>query len=301
MIAASQIPVRPSDRIKTNRLDSVKLAEYYKRGMLKIAGDIDEETEGHRHLIRGRNQAVNACKICKQQMLSACRYCGISYRTSTQSKSYWTKGHMAFLNSLVKAESLDLYFRLDLESKLYLLQTHQGTIKKYETQIHQLAISEPYRKAVGYLCCCCSCIRGIAELIAMTLIVEIGDINRFDHPSKLASYAGLSIYEYSSGGKSRKGSITKMGNKYIRTASVEACQLAGRRCTVNKALRGRRVDQDLVAIEIGDRCMQRLYKKYHQLLHANKEYNKIKVARARELLGFVWEALRAAQATERAN
>ena len=297
VIAPSQIPVRPSDRIKTDRLDSVKLAECYKLGILRIVHPIDENTQGHRRLIRGRNQAVNLCKICKQQILSACRPYGINYRTSTPAKSYWTKGHMTFLNNLLKDESLDVCFRKDLEYKLFLLATHQGMIKKYEEEIHQLAISKHYRKAVGYLCC----LRGIGELTAMTLIVEIGDIHRFANPRKLASYAGLSICEYSSGGKSRKGSITKMGNKFIRTACVEACQLAGSRCTVNKALRVRRVDQDLVAIEIGDRCMRRLYKKYHQMFHANKPFNKIKVACARELLSFVWEALHAAAAAEQTD
>ena len=89
-----------------------------------------------------------------------------------------------------------------------------------------------------------------------------------------------------------------MGNKYLRTASVEACQLAGRRCTVNNALRVRRAGQDLVAIEIGDRCQERLHKKHHQMLHAGKEFNKIKVACARELLCFVWEAMPAALVAE---
>ncbi len=76
--------------------------------------------------------------------------------------------------------------------------------------------------------------------------------------------------------------------------------MAGRRYSVNKALRARRTDQDLVAIEIGDRCMKRLYKKYQAMYHANKPFNKTKVACARELLGFVWEALRVAQAAENA-
>ena len=297
LIASSQIPVRPSDRIKTDRLDSEKLAKYYKQGLLKIVRAIDEESEGHRLLIRGRNQTVHACKICKQQILSACRCQGIDYRSSTQCKSYWTKGHLAFLNGLLKDDRFNLHFRKDLEYKLYLLATHQGVVKQYDNDIHQLAISKRYRQAVGYL----GCIRGIAELTAMTFIVEIGDIHRFAHPRKLMSYAGLSVCEYSSGGKSRKGGVTNMGNKYIRTAAVEACQLAGSRCTVNKALRGRRIEQDLVAIEIGDRCMRRLYKKYHQLFHANKHFNKIKVACARELLGFIWEALHAAAAAELAD
>ena len=142
MIAPSQIPVYPSDRIKTDRLDSMKLARYYKQGLLKIVRAIDEESEGHRQLIRGRNQAVDACKICKQQILSACRCFGINYLTSTQSKSYWTKGHMAFLNGLLKDESLNLRFRKDLEYKLYLLATHQGVVKQYDNDIHQLAKSE---------------------------------------------------------------------------------------------------------------------------------------------------------------
>ena len=77
IIAPSQIPVRPSDRIKTDRLDSEKLARYYKQGLLKIVRTIDEESEGHRLLIRGRNQTVHACKIRKQQILSACRCQGI--------------------------------------------------------------------------------------------------------------------------------------------------------------------------------------------------------------------------------
>ena len=178
VIAPSQMPACPSDRIKTDRLDSVKLAEYYKRGMLKIVHMVDIEIEGHRQLIRGRNQVVNTCKIYKQQILSACRYYGINYRTSTQSKSYWTKSHLAFLKGLLRNEKYDLYFRMDLENKLYLLHTHQGILKNYEEQIHQLAKSDHYRKSVGYLCC----MRGIAELIAMTLIVKIGDIYWFDHP-----------------------------------------------------------------------------------------------------------------------
>ena len=79
---------------------------------------------------------------------------------------------------------------------------------------------------------------------------------------------------------------------------MEACQLAGNRYAVSKALQGRRVDQDLVAIDIADRCLRRLSKKYHQLFRANKEFNKIKVACAKELLSFVWEALHAVSVAE---
>ena len=201
--------MRASDRVKTDRLDSIKLVEYYQQGMLRIVHAIDEAAEGHRRLLRGRAQLVDLCKITKRQILSACRCFGISYRSSTGVQSYWTKGHRAFLNGLLSDESIDECLREDLENKRYVLGTHEEVIKRDDERIHQLAVSERYRQAVGYLCC----IRGIAELIAMTLLVEIGDIHRFAKPSKLTSYAGLSINEYSSGGKCRKSPITALGNK----------------------------------------------------------------------------------------
>jgi len=45
------------------------------------------------------------------------------------------------------------------------------------------------------------------------------------------------------------------------------------------------------AIKIADKCMRRLYKKGQQLYFKGKHTNKVKVACAREMLGFIWEAL----------
>jgi hypothetical protein len=42
-------------------------------------------------------------------------------------------------------------------------------------------------------------------------------------------------------------------------------------------------------IAIADRCMRRLNKKGNRLLLAGKHPNKVKVACAREMVGFVWE------------
>ena len=130
----------------------------------------------------------------------------------------------------------------------------------------------------------------------MGLILELGDIKRFSHPRKLTSYAGMDLREYSSGGKERKYSMSKMGNRHIRTIVVEACQGVKLKPKLCRSLKKRREGMPVQYTEVADRCMKRLYKKSTHLLLAGKPVNKIKVACARELLGFVWESLNLAAA-----
>ena len=47
-------------------------------------------------------------------------------------------------------------------------------------------------------------------------------------------------------------------------------------------------------IKIADKCQARLYQKGHRLLSREKNRNKVKIAMAREMVGFIWEALRKA-------
>ena len=109
-------------------------------------------------------------------------------------------------------------------------------------------------------------------LTAMILVTEIGDARRFPHPSNLTSYSGMDIREHSSGGKEKKFGITKMGNHHIRRTVVEACQRVGLRCVVSKRLKAARADQPEQVIEVADRCMARLRKRYHHLLHRGQEH-----------------------------
>lgn len=130
----------------------------------------------------------------------------------------------------------------------------------------------------------------------MSLIVELGDVKRFDHPKRLASYAGMDLREYSSGGKEHKYSITKHGNRHIRTAVIEAAQYAWQPSRISKRLKQKRKGVETKLIAIADRCMSRLHSKAIRLLYKGKTKNKVKVACARELLCFLWESLNAVKA-----
>ena len=160
-------------------------------------------------------------------------------------------------------------------------------LAEYGQQIEVLAQAPRYQRAVQSL----TCYKGIKNIFALTMITEIGDIKRFPHPRQLVSWIGMDIREYSSGGKHNHFGITQHGNRYIRTAFVEANQRGYRSTRMGRDLKARRKDTAPELINIADRCLRRLNKKGNRLLLAGKHPHKVKVACAREMVGFVWESL----------
>jgi transposase len=67
-------------------------------------------------------------------------------------------------------------------------------------------------------------IPGVAELLALTIASEIGDISRFPSPRKLVGYAGLAPRVKQSGQRSHTGRLSKAGPATLRWAAVEASQ-----------------------------------------------------------------------------
>src|SRR6266508_4075675 len=72
-------------------------------------------------------------------------------------------------------------------------------------------------------------IPGIAELLALTMAVEIGDVNRFTRPDRLVSYGRLAPRVRQSGqAQPRSGPLNKSGSRLLGWAAVEAAQQARR-------------------------------------------------------------------------
>jgi transposase len=63
---------------------------------------------------------------------------------------------------------------------------------------------------------------GIGWVLAFTIAAEIGEIERFASPEKLAGYTGLCPRVNQSGDKDRRGPLTKHGPTYLRWALIEA-------------------------------------------------------------------------------
>ncbi|MEO5969966.1 MAG: IS110 family transposase [Bdellovibrionia bacterium] len=297
IIAPSLIPKSPGDQIKTDRLDCQKLSQYYKAGILTVIHVPDEQEEIIRDLLRSRKFVVAQMKANKLYITSLCRRLGLDYKGSTGKKKaeYWTEIHIKWLKDrLTESENSTLKFNINM--LLLQLEQFQSNIQSYTDEIERIASSEKYKTEVQAL----SCYRGLDTITAMTLVSELGDIRRFDHPKRLASYAGMDLKEYSSGGKDHRFSITKLGNRHIRTAVIESSQFAWQPVRLSARLRKRRQNVDPSYAAIADRCMSRLHAKATRLIYKGKARNKVKVACARELLCFVWETLTEVKKTQAA-
>lgn len=292
IIAPSLIPTLRGKPIKTDRLDCINLATYYAHGLLKPVREISLEDEETRSLIRSRQFTVEQMKKNKTHLIYLCRRQGWHYRQDVEKPTaqYFTQPHCKWLDKKLNALSEDSILRWNLSMLINQHHHYENLIKLYDQKIDQLASTPAYAKKVNSL----NCFRGIKTLTAMTLILEIGDIYRFNHPKRLVSYAGMGIKEYSSGGKEYKFQITKMGNPYIRTAVIESAQYALKTPYVSRLLKVRRQQGNPEAINIADRCMHRLHEKALPMIRHGKNRNKIKVACAREMLCFIWEVLKTA-------
>ena len=88
-----------------------------------------------------------------------------------------------------------------------------------ETEIRRQAKPDP---RVDALCA----IPGVGLLTAMTLVAEIGDINRFPTARKLCAWAGLIPAMRNSDRKLRHAHITKAGPRSVRHVLGEAAHVA---------------------------------------------------------------------------
>jgi len=285
VIAPSLIPFKPGDKVKTDKRDAEKLSEYYSKEMLTPIYIPDEEDEAVRSLTRSRSFMVEERKRLKQHILSLCRIHNLNYKGETGKINYWTKTHISWLEN--QLPRLKEYLRRTFKLLLSNYVNISMTIAEFDKNIEEASKSERYANKVKAL----NCFRGLNTLSSMNLILEIGDVRRFSHPKYLTSYSGFDLIEYSSGGKEKKYCITKMGNKRIRTTVVESSQFSFREPKISRRLSKAREGIEPKIINIADKCMHRLKDKYRMMLRAGKARNKIKVACAREMLCFIWEAL----------
>jgi transposase len=285
VISPGSIPRKGSKSIKTDRIDALDLAQFYANELLTIVKIPDVEQEKDRDLLRSRQQVMKQQTDLRRHIQSLLRRNGLHYKAETNNRTHWTKHHYCWLERKIEESSGSLGVNLRL--LLRQLKSITEVVAAYSEEVELMAKQPGYQQAVSAL----TCYKGIKNLFALTMITEIGDVKRFAHPRQLSAWVGMDIREYSSGGKHHRFGITRQGNRYLRTAFVEANQRAYRTTKLSKKVKARRANTDPEYIAIADRCLKRLTKKGSRLLDAGKHPNKVKVACAREMIGFVWESL----------
>jgi transposase len=272
VIAPSLVPVRPGDRVKTDRRDAEKLARLYRAGELTET----RPEEAARDLVRIRENAVEdrvraQHRLSKFLLRQGCVYEGTA----------WTLTHRTWL----RTQRFDWPpLQQTLEGYLRALDDAEARLESLDQQVLELAHADPYRTAVQYI----RCLKGLDTLGAMTLAVETLDFRRFETAPAYMGLTGLVSAEHSSGSRERRGSITKAGNAHIRRILVEAAWSYRRRNTTSPDLAARRRGCPPEVVRIARKAQDRLHRKFWRLVSRGKPSQVAAVAVARELAGFVW-------------
>lgn len=280
VVAPSLVPVRPGQRVRTDRRDALKLAEMSRAGLLTEVHPPSEAEESARDLVRCRHGAMVDLGRIRHQLSKFLLRHGLVYREGRQ----WTQRHMRWLRGLRLGDAVRQEVFEDYLAELCRREDRLGRLNE---AVSRLAEQERYRAEVGWL----GCFRGIDTLAAMTILTELHGFQRFRTPRQLMSYLGLTPSEDSSGDSRRRGGITKAGNGHARRVLMEVSWHQGKPPVISRGLRQRRRGQPAWAIALGDEALVRLHRRYWHLVHQGKLPTKAVAAVARELAGFVWAAL----------
>jgi transposase len=276
VVAPGLVPQRPGDRVKTDSRDARKLARLLAGGLLAPIYVPSRELEAARDLVRAREDGRLDRMRDRQRLSKFCLRHGRALPTSS-----WTVARRTWLSEqrfefAAQQQTFDSY--------VHAVDLVDARIGALEQAIRETAEQEPWRQLVARL----RCLRGIDTLTALALVAEIGDFSRFTSAAELMAFVGLVPSERSSGEQRRQGSITKVGNSHVRRLLVESAWHARRRPTVGYQLARRQRGQDPLVVERAWRCQKRLYSRWQRMAARGKPPQKIVVACARELAGFVW-------------
>lgn len=276
VVAPSLIPRRPGDRVKTDRRDATALARLHRAGELTSVWVPDADHEAMRDLVRARATALRALRRARQQLT------GFLLRHGrVRCGKNWTLAHRRWLSTI----------RFDHPAQQIVLQDYIHAVEDATARRDALTaqISELLGQwSLGPVVKALQAMRGVASIVAVTLVAEVGDLTRFDNPRQLMAYLGLVPSEYSSGATRRRGGITKTGNDAARRVMVEAAWTYRLPARVARLHLDRLEGLPKEVLDIAWKAQVRLCARYRRLIAAGKPTNLVTAAIAREMLGFAW-------------
>ena len=281
VVAPSLVPRKPGDRVKTNRRDAVALARLLRAGELTPVWVPDEAHEALRDLVRAREAAVEDLRRKRQSVSALLLRLGRFY----PGKTSWGARHARWLQEQSFGHPAH---QIVLQEMIEAVRHAKERLGRLDATIEQFVPGWSLAPVVEAL----QALRGVKLISAVTFVVEIGDVRRFDNPRQLMGYLGLVPSERSTGDDVRRGGITKAGNARVRRTLVESAWTYRHppRLGRLKLYQLERVSPQVR--DIAWKAQTRLSARYRALAARGKKSTVAVTAIARELAGFMWAVAR---------
>jgi len=264
VVAPSMVPTAPGLHVKTNRLDSIKLAEGLRGGQLKSIHVPNPTYRQLRHLVQLRDTCVRQATAAKNRIKALLLFEGIAFPEAPES-SQWSKRVVAELKELPCEGKGAVRFKLS--QLIANLEFAQGQTKNTVEEIYRFCKGDSdVNRCVGYL----TSIPGIGRITASHILARVGDWRELKNVRQLGSFFGLVPRENSTGDAVRRGSITRAADSRLQMKLIQCAWTAIRK----------------------DPELQEFYKRLHASHHENYAAKKAIVAVARKLSARIYAVLR---------
>lgn len=277
VVAPSLIPMKAGDRVKTDRRDALMLAKLHRAGELTPIWVPDAAHEAMRDLVRARATAVRALSKARQHLQGFL----LRHDRIYHGARAWTLAYRRWLTTV----------RFDHPAQQIVLQDYIHAVEDAEfrrdrltRQIEELMPSWSMSPVAAAL----QAMRGVALVVAVTVVAEVGDFRRFTNARQLMAYLGLVPSEHSSGGAVRRAGITKAGNALARRVLIEGAWTYRMPARVSRQLLDRLEPLSAAVRDIAWKAQVRLCARYRRLAATGKPKVVVTTAIAREMVGFIW-------------
>ena len=255
VIAPGKTPRGPSDRVKTDRKDAELLARCLLAGSLTRVVVPPPEVEAARELTRRMTRA----DAIWGPRATACQRCCCDTAWSIRMRPTWTARHRTWLSRQQFSETASELVFADLVAAVDGITARKLAIAG---RLSELATDEQWWPTVSRL----RAFRGLDTLTAFTVHLELGaDWQRFERPTALSAWLGLTPSLSQSGESSNQGGITKTGSMLARRLLVEAAWHYTREPRLGVTLRNRQQGQPAHVLQISNRAQQRLYRVHKKM------------------------------------
>lgn len=228
VVNAADVPTSDKEhRMKSDPVDSEKLACSLSAGLLRGIAIPSVEQEGLRQLDRVYDQLVRQRTETKNHIRSFLDVNGIAVPRRKDPDDP-RKGRMGawgkeFIDWLSEVAVPSAAGRATLDLYVFQLSQHETALKRHR-KVYDAALKEDAaaQTTMKHL----KSIIGIGPITAATLYTELYDITRFDSFDQLCSYAGLIPTSRSSGQQSGHAQLTRRCNHRVRTRLIESAWVA---------------------------------------------------------------------------
>ena len=277
VVSPSLTPKKPGERIKTDTRDAVKLARLARAGELTAIYVPEPADEALRDLVRAREDTVAMQRQARHRLQALLLRNDIRY----VGKSAWTPAHQRWISRLKLPHATQ---QIAFEEYVQAVQEATTRIQRLTGAIEQAVGTWRWQPVVAAL----QAMRGVQLIHAVRIVAELGDLTRFATPRAMMGFLGLVPSEHSSGSQRAQGAITKAGNSSARRAMVEAAWAYQHPARITPIIARRQDGLPKTVLDIAWKAQLRLCARFRKLAVRGVNRNKLVVAVARELAGFVW-------------